>query len=277
MKTEIFKTNEAVANYCGAMEADTISKNGRNSKSQKSRGNFLLLFIAAFCFSIANTFAQDIITLKNGDDIQALVQEIGEVEVKYKKFDNPNGPNYVLKKAEIFMIRYANGSRDVFVENAAPIVNVAPTPVTAQPSGQSKAEELYVNFWGVIKYRSNNKRVTRPENLFYDTPEALKKFHSARTWSAVGGGFSGGGGALIGYAIGYGIVSGWEEDLNYSAFLWTGFGLSCVGTILSSVAGSKIRTAVDLYNASVRRQQTADITLNLGITPSGGFGLTLNF
>jgi len=39
MKTEIFKTNEAVASYCGAMEADTISKNGRNLKSQMSRGN----------------------------------------------------------------------------------------------------------------------------------------------------------------------------------------------------------------------------------------------
>jgi len=39
MKIDIFKTNKAVANYCGAMEADTISKNGRRSKSQMSRRN----------------------------------------------------------------------------------------------------------------------------------------------------------------------------------------------------------------------------------------------
>ena len=32
----------AVANQSGAMEADTISKNGRSSKSQMSRGNILV-------------------------------------------------------------------------------------------------------------------------------------------------------------------------------------------------------------------------------------------
>ncbi|MCL2074452.1 MAG: hypothetical protein FWH18_11050 [Marinilabiliaceae bacterium] len=35
-----FFNSEAVANMGGAKEADTISKNGRNSKSQTSRGNF---------------------------------------------------------------------------------------------------------------------------------------------------------------------------------------------------------------------------------------------
>jgi hypothetical protein len=59
-------------------------------------------------------FAQDVITLKNGQEIQALVQKISEVDVEYKKFENPNGPNYLLRKSEIFMIKYANGSRDVF-------------------------------------------------------------------------------------------------------------------------------------------------------------------
>ena len=35
------KVDTAVANFGGAMEADTISKHGRSSKSQMSRGNFL--------------------------------------------------------------------------------------------------------------------------------------------------------------------------------------------------------------------------------------------
>jgi hypothetical protein len=74
--------------------------------------NFLLL-VVVIGFGIAAT-AQDVITLKNGTDIDALVQKIGEVEIEYKKFDNPNGPNYTLRKSEIFMIKYANGSKDVF-------------------------------------------------------------------------------------------------------------------------------------------------------------------
>ncbi|GHT34666.1 hypothetical protein FACS189434_11220 [Bacteroidia bacterium] len=72
----------------------------------------LLLFFCASTVSAA--FAQDVITLKSGDEIQALVQEIGTDEVKYKKFDNKTGPTYTLKKSDIFMIKYANGSKDVF-------------------------------------------------------------------------------------------------------------------------------------------------------------------
>ena len=41
MKRVVFKTGAAVANFSGAMEADTIQKHGRSSKSQKSRGNIL--------------------------------------------------------------------------------------------------------------------------------------------------------------------------------------------------------------------------------------------
>ena len=66
--------------------------------------------------------SQDIIFLKNGDEIQAVVSEIGTDDVKYKKIDNSNGPSYTLKKSEVFMIRYANGSKDVFNE-ATPVVN----------------------------------------------------------------------------------------------------------------------------------------------------------
>jgi len=77
------------------MEPGDHFKNGASPKSQMSRGNlkrrtFLIFFI--FCASMASMFAQDVITLKNGNDIQALVQEIGDVNIMYKKFENPNGP-----------------------------------------------------------------------------------------------------------------------------------------------------------------------------------------
>ena len=42
----------AVANQSGAMEADTISKHGRNSKSQTSRGNILKMFFIFVIFSL---------------------------------------------------------------------------------------------------------------------------------------------------------------------------------------------------------------------------------
>ena len=56
----------------------------------------------------------DIITFKNGEEVKALVTEVGTSEVKYKKCDNKNGPLYSVKKSEVFMIKYANGSKDFF-------------------------------------------------------------------------------------------------------------------------------------------------------------------
>lgn len=69
----------------------------------------LLLTILAF-----STSAQDNIVLKNGEEIKAKVQEIGLSEIKYKKSDNPNGPLYTTSKSEVLMIKYENGSKDVF-------------------------------------------------------------------------------------------------------------------------------------------------------------------
>jgi hypothetical protein len=56
----------------------------------------------------------DIITFKNGDEVKAIVTEVGTSEVKYKKCDNKNGPLYTMKKSDVFMIKYANGSKDFF-------------------------------------------------------------------------------------------------------------------------------------------------------------------
>jgi len=59
---------------------------------------------------------QDVIVMKTGDEIKGKVLDIGLTEVKYKRYDNPNGPIYTLKKSEIFMIKYGNGNKDVFDE-----------------------------------------------------------------------------------------------------------------------------------------------------------------
>ena len=75
------KTNEAVANYSEAMEAETISKNGRNSKSQMSRGNFKI-------FTLVILFVAGMITIKsckkdndNGQVSQNVVDLVSEPNV----------------------------------------------------------------------------------------------------------------------------------------------------------------------------------------------------
>ncbi len=75
---------------------------------------FKFFMVLAVCLSPLFASAQDVITLKSGDEIQAKVTEVGQTEVKYKRFDNPDGPTYTVSKSDIFMVKYQNGQKEVF-------------------------------------------------------------------------------------------------------------------------------------------------------------------
>ncbi len=57
---------------------------------------------------------QDVIRTKT-ETINAKVLEIGIEEIKYKDFDNPNGPVKVIEKRKVLEITYENGKKEVFV------------------------------------------------------------------------------------------------------------------------------------------------------------------
>lgn len=65
-------------------------------------------------FSVLSVYSQDVIILKNGDEIKAKVTEILSNDVKYKRASNPTGPTYTLPISKIFMIRYQSGDKDLF-------------------------------------------------------------------------------------------------------------------------------------------------------------------
>lgn len=72
----------------------------------------ITLFIS---FGFTHTiFAQDLITFKDGLKIEAKVFEITMSEVKYKKYEHPDGPIYTLRIADIQEILYKNGFKDTF-------------------------------------------------------------------------------------------------------------------------------------------------------------------
>ncbi len=68
---------------------------------------------------IDGTDTCDVITLKNGDDVRGHVLEITPIDIKYKKCDLPDGPLYIVKKTDVFMIRYSNGTKEVIKEEAS--------------------------------------------------------------------------------------------------------------------------------------------------------------
>jgi len=58
--------------------------------------------------------AQDIIVTFKGEEIKSKVMEVSINEIKYKKFENINGPLYGILKSSVLMIKFENGSKDVF-------------------------------------------------------------------------------------------------------------------------------------------------------------------
>lgn len=69
-------------------------------------------FIVIFLFLFFSSHAQDIIVFKKGEELKTKVLEVGTKEIKYKKFDNLDGPIFIVKRSEVIMIKYANGTKD---------------------------------------------------------------------------------------------------------------------------------------------------------------------
>lgn len=72
---------------------------------------FLFSTILLLIFSFFS-FAQDKLFLKNGQQIKSLIQEINPEFVKFRRFENPDGPLYSLPKSEVLKIEYKNGQTE---------------------------------------------------------------------------------------------------------------------------------------------------------------------
>ena len=62
----------------------------------------------------------DLMILKTGEEIQVKVLEINSVSIKYKKCENLAGPDYYIDRPDVFMIKYANGIKEVINDPEPP-------------------------------------------------------------------------------------------------------------------------------------------------------------
>lgn len=73
-----------------------------------------ILFVSLTIISVLS-FGQDVIVKKNSETIKVKVTEVNQDNIKFKKWDNLDGPTYTLLKSEINTILYQNGDAEVFV------------------------------------------------------------------------------------------------------------------------------------------------------------------
>lgn len=74
--------------------------------------NLLAIILTLSCFYGSS---QDLIILKTGSEIKGKVIKVGVSEIEYKK-DNA-GPMYEVKKSEVIVIKYENGTKESFANS----------------------------------------------------------------------------------------------------------------------------------------------------------------
>jgi hypothetical protein len=87
----------------------------------------IILTTLTVIFTLGICFSQDVITKKSGEDIQAKISEITTTQIKYNRFDNLKGPIYSIDKSEVLMIRYENGTKDIFTESNKSTEKITPS------------------------------------------------------------------------------------------------------------------------------------------------------
>lgn len=117
-----------------------------------------IIFKVVFCLQIIllanNLFAQDVIVLKSGDEIKSKVLEVSTDQIKYKKWENIDGPDYSSLKSDVFMIKYQNGTKEVFKSQESSKTSIVPAS-----SNDEKKNDAFETLNKFFKNRFNNDKV----------------------------------------------------------------------------------------------------------------------
>lgn len=192
-----------------------------------------LILLAFLLVAGYSSFAQDIITKKDGTDIKAKISEVGTTEVKYKNFSNLDGPVYTISKSDILMITYENGERDIF--------NTESKSNTSIPEGI-----MTLDRW-TGRLSINGMNIDKKSTHLYLSPEADAMYKSGDSLSSVGDVLmAAGAGGAAGYfaaSLATGNTEGGGAIYGICA------GLIVIGLPLHIVGVNKINNAIADYNS----------------------------
>lgn len=82
----------------------------------------MLLFLLVFTVTFLDVKAQDTIVFKSGEKTLGIVKEISDVEIVYKDFNFPDGPDYKVRKSSLSRIMLKNGQVKQFSKEKPMVV-----------------------------------------------------------------------------------------------------------------------------------------------------------
>lgn len=149
--------------------------------------------VILFFFIALATQAQDYIYMKDGSEFRAKVQEITTDEIKFKRFDQLDGPLRTVKVEDVISIKYQDGTEEVF------------TKTQEKQEEKIQTEDQYV-----YSFEDVNKEENQPEK-----PKSKFELNGHHRYVSLGAGFGnsyGGAGTRfqfrIGGIVGFGLHTG---------------------------------------------------------------------
>ncbi|HVA98003.1 MAG TPA: hypothetical protein VNG53_03835 [Bacteroidia bacterium] len=126
-----------------------------------------ILFFSAFLVLSKISKAQDTIVQTNGTRIIAVVQEVGTTEIKYKKYANrETSPVYTIAKDQVSMIKYADGTKDVFNQGSTGIKPSPPVPPTP-PANPPPVPPTPIENKNTLNNNGNNGKTSKLKYIYF--------------------------------------------------------------------------------------------------------------
>ncbi|MEX2370189.1 MAG: hypothetical protein WD578_04205 [Bacteroidales bacterium] len=221
------------------------------------------------------SLAQDLIILKSGDEIVSIVTEVDIQIVKYKKFENPNGPVYSIEKSQIFMIKYANGTKDVFHTDTTPQVQDQPGKVLPAETVVEKQMPQPLEYRSGIRMNGVTLSDVEIRSVLGKYPEPLNYYNQGNALKLVGG-------ICQWSVIGVGIFTALkarpldppESELVAKRGVITMGGLVVGWLTFGSIGVAKHKQTVTSYNSVIKSPETYNFQFYLH---NNQLGLAMRF
>lgn len=218
--------------------------------------NKLLLTAILAAYAHAS-WAQDLIIKKKGENEQAKVKEVGPKTITYKRWDNPNGPDFIIPKAEVKSIVYENGKEDIFTKDR---FTRSSSSRFAEVSEYGKNTVALAPIWltntGAVGLGFSYERFIDKKNIFSIILPVAYSFNSGNTFTYYSSGENRNSTMLWAYpGAKFYVGSKSEGRVSYAV------GISAV------IGSGRIREDVYVYNSQTMTQEY--VTLENKITLGG--------
>ena len=204
-----------------------------------------IAFLFAIIFITSFALAQDVIVTKEGKKINSKVTEINENDIRYKIFENLDGPTYTMKKSEIATIMYENGHVEVFTMSIS-----TPPPPVQQPM---------------------------PNNSIYYTKADYEKALALRK-AGIGCFVGGLGGTVLGSVLFIAGALSWEYELAAAGYIlmYASIPVGIAGIIMWPIAQSRLNKINRAYPNGFSLFENEKVRLNLALD-GNNVGFKVNF